>query len=103
MKTNHTPGQWHQSHREIPNNEDGMYATQIYTADGETIATISWYPKPEVNGLIETYRGANARLIVCAPEMLSAMIEFCERVEKGEVRSTKTYNKFKEIITKATL
>ena len=25
-----TQGKWHQSHRPIPNDEDGMYATQIY-------------------------------------------------------------------------
>lgn len=44
---------------------------------------------------------ANARLISVAPELLEAMIEFVERVDKGEVRSTKTYNKFKELIRKA--
>jgi hypothetical protein len=43
---------------------------------------------------------ANALLIAAAPEMYEAMNEFCERVEKGEVRSTKTYNKFKEILKK---
>lgn len=45
---------------------------------------------------------ANAKLIASAPEILAAMIEFVERVDKGEVRSTKTYNKFKELINKAT-
>jgi hypothetical protein len=45
---------------------------------------------------------ANANLIAMAPELLEAMIEFVERVDKGEVRSTKTYNKFKELIAKAT-
>lgn len=45
---------------------------------------------------------ANATLIAAAPEMLEAMQEFVDRVDKGEVRSTKTYSKFKSIITKAT-
>jgi hypothetical protein len=33
-------------------------------------------------------------------ELIDAMNWFCERVEKGEVRSTKTYNRFKELISK---
>lgn len=45
---------------------------------------------------------ANAKLISCAPELLQALQWFCERVDKGEVRSTKTYNKFKQLIEKAT-
>lgn len=34
-------------------------------------------------------------------EALSMMKEFCRRVEAGEVRSHKTYNKFKIFIAKA--
>lgn len=41
---------------------------------------------------------ANAKLIVQSPVMLEAMQEFVNRVDIGEVRSTYTYNKFKEII-----
>ena len=41
---------------------------------------------------------ANAKLITNAPKLLEAMVEFCERVDKGEVRSTKTYNKIKNLI-----
>lgn len=36
--------------------------------------------------------------MIKAPEMLNALIEFCERVEKGEVPSVKTYQKFKQLI-----
>lgn len=42
---------------------------------------------------------ANAKLISNAPKLLEALIEFCERVDKGEVRSTKTYAKFKSLIS----
>lgn len=45
---------------------------------------------------------ANAQLIAHAPEMLEAMQEFCDRVERGEVRSKKTYALFKDLLTRAT-
>lgn len=58
---------------------------------------------PIVEFLNATYEHkANAALIAAAPEMLEAMQEFVDRVEKGEVRSVKTYAKFKSIIAKAT-
>lgn len=44
---------------------------------------------------------ANADLIAAAPEMYEAMQEFVNRVDRGEVRSTATYNKFKTILAKA--
>lgn len=44
---------------------------------------------------------ANAHLIAAAPEMYEAMQEFVDRVECGEVRSVKTYSKFKAILAKA--
>lgn len=45
---------------------------------------------------------ANAQLFCTAPKMLEAMQLFCDRVDKGEVRSIKTYNQFKELIKEAT-
>lgn len=66
MELKITPNKWYQSHREIPNDEDGMYSTQVYTGDGEIIATVSWYPKPKVNGVTGTYREDNAILIADA-------------------------------------
>ena len=76
-----TQGKWCQSHRPIPNDEDGMYATQIYTEDGETIATLHWYPKPKENIIVDgksmistgTYRDGNARLMVESPEMYNLL------------------------------
>ena len=82
MKKEYTPNEWIYSHREIPNDEDGMYATQIHTEDGETIASVSWYPKPKVEGMHDgknvliqgTYRDKNAQLISASPNMLEALM-----------------------------
>jgi hypothetical protein len=43
-----------------------MYSTEVYCADGETIARIAWYPHPvdTATGSIGTYREANATRIV---------------------------------------
>lgn len=46
--------------------------------------------------------GKCALLISKAPDMLEAMIEFCQRVDKGEIKSTYTYHKFKKLIAEAT-
>lgn len=81
MKKQFTPGEWKQSHREIPNDEDGMYATQVHTEDGETIATLSWYPMPKKSAVYKgkkvivsgTYRDGNAQLISAAPDLLRAL------------------------------
>ena len=40
-----------------------MWRTEVFSGDGEVIATLSWYPKPTNYGWIGTYREANARLI----------------------------------------
>lgn len=68
----HTPGPWSQSHRR---RHDGMYSTEVYCADGYTIASCAWYPRPvdPATGTIGTYREANARLIAAAPDLLEAL------------------------------
>lgn len=43
---------------------------------------------------------ANGWIMALGPVMYNAIKEFCDRVEKGEVRSTHTYKKFKEIINR---
>lgn len=40
----------------------------------------------------------HARLAAQAPAMADAMNRFCDRVEKGEVRSKRTYAEFCEIL-----
>ena len=70
MKTKHTPGEWYQSHRK---QNDGMYSTQVYDKEGETICTLEWYPVDEGNGVTSTAREANAKLIAAAPDLLEAL------------------------------
>ena len=81
-----TPGEWKQSHRQIPNDVDGMYSTQVYTEDGETIASLAWHAKPAVteNGIkkIGSYREANAKLISAAPELLKALVFLKQEYEQ---------------------
>jgi hypothetical protein len=93
MTNEFTPGEWKQSHRKIPNNKKEMYATQIHTEDGETIATLSWYPKPQEKGIHEgkpilitgTYRDANAKLIASAPKLFEALTEVAELLDETEM------------------
>ena len=66
----HTPGPWGCGHRK---QSDGMWCTEVFCGQGETIAAVAWYPKPEIGGVTATYREANARLIASAPELLSAL------------------------------
>lgn len=107
MKKEFTPGEWKQSHRQIPNDPDGMYSTQVYTEDGETIASLAWYPKPPVSQIIDgesrivtgSYREANAKLIVVAPELLEFAIEMAERYQN----SPWIYEQANALIKKATL
>lgn len=49
---------------------------------------------PRVQGLLE----ANTALVLKNREIRAAMREFCDRVDKGEVRSKRTYAKFKELL-----
>jgi hypothetical protein len=74
----HTPGPWLQSHREKP---DGMWATEVYDAAGETIATMAWYPVKTERGSFVTARESNARLIAAAPELLEALEESAEELQ----------------------
>ena len=105
MKNKHTPAPWSQSHRIC--DDEGNYSTQVYCKEGNTIATIHWYPKPKKkignHVITETYREANAILIASAPELLEALNELYLRciylqgnlIEKALLRAS-------DIIKKAT-
>ena len=74
-----TPLPWAQSHREYydPFFNGNMYSTQVYCLDGQTIATLSWYPDYRADGSVGTHREANAQYIVTAcnafPDLLKAL------------------------------
>ncbi len=53
------------------------------------------------SGVADDVMQANARLIAAAPEMAEAMMIFVQRVERGEVKSKKTYAQFMEILKQA--
>ena len=65
----HTPGPWLAEHRE---GDDGMYRTEVFSEEHGNIATCDWTPKHCGNGVTETYREDNARLIAAAPDLLTA-------------------------------
>lgn len=107
MSTKHTPGPWQVKHSEskaawnvVGTKLGGKYKIArcpyvIHTPVDKNNLDLLSHESEEAK--------ANAKLIAAAPEMLEAMQEFIDRVDKGEVRSTRTYNKFKEIINKATI
>ncbi|MGL4755845.1 MAG: hypothetical protein ACRCXB_26105 [Aeromonadaceae bacterium] len=60
MTQKHTPEPWATDYRERP---DGMFAQEVFDANGETIATLAWFPVDSGVGTT-TNREANARRIV---------------------------------------
>lgn len=75
--------------------KNNCFMAQVFNDKGKSIAEIESTDNPEE-------ATANAKLFSKAPEMLLEMEKFCNRVEKGEVRSVNTYNKFKKLIKEAT-
>lgn len=65
-----TPGPWEREHRK---GADGLYRTEVFSKQYGGIATCDWTPKHCGNGVTETCRRANARLIAAAPEMHEAI------------------------------
>lgn len=98
-----TKGKWMQSHRKRPDSKKGYYSTQVYTGDGETIATIHWYPKPIENNVIGTYRDANALLISKAPEMLEMLENINEYLlADGSLKAHSYQQEVEQLIKQAT-
>jgi hypothetical protein len=50
-----------------------MFSTEVFCANGHTIASLAWYPMPMVDGVTKTYREGNARLMAAAPDLLEAV------------------------------
>ena len=70
----YTPGPWNFAHRR---RYDGMYDTEIFDSEGNTVATAAWYALPKTHeGMTSTNRMENARLIAAAPDLLEALKSF---------------------------
>jgi len=78
----HTKLPWSYEHRKKKN---GMYSTEVFCNEGQTIATLAWYSIPTDNGFT-TNREANAAFIVkacnCHDELLKAAKEALSIIEK---------------------
>lgn len=70
----HTPLPWFQSHRQTG---PESWCTEVYDVEGDTIATLAWYPVQTAQG-ITTSRGANAAFIVLACNLHHEMKEALE-------------------------
>lgn len=70
-----TKGPWEVSHRQ---GADGMYRTEVFSAAHGGIATCDWTVKNCGNGVIGTYREANAHLIAAAPCMYDELRHMTE-------------------------
>jgi hypothetical protein len=78
----HTPGPWSFAHRAV---DSGMARTQVFCANGETIASFAWYPMPTTpDGVTGSYRDGNARLCAAAPDLLAALQNLVGDWSEGE-------------------
>jgi hypothetical protein len=86
----HTKGEWF---FEEKINSEGNISINMFSAKGGLLTKL-------IDDDSKTFDEikANAILMKNAPKMLEAIIEFCKRVDNGEVRSKKTYSKFKKLI-----
>lgn len=72
----------------------------LFANEGET--TICGFHQSQDDGInlpIEEVQ-ANARLIESSKDLLDICIDFVEKVERGEAKSVRTYNRMKEVIAK---
>lgn len=101
MSTPYTPGPWKTEYRK---GADAMYRTEIFSEQHGGIATCAWTPNHCGNGVTETYREANARLIAAAPELLEALIAIttvrCDGMDPTPINEA--YEKADAAIAKAT-
>jgi len=74
-----TPGPWEAEHRKGAN---GMYRTEVFSKQHKVIAICAWTPKYCGNGVVKTYREANAEFITLAREALPYWINRAVELER---------------------
>ncbi len=77
----HVKEPWKTAYRINPRTQ--MYAQEIFDENGETIATLSWYPVKKNDHMTATNREANARRIVACVNRCSGIST--EDLEDGNV------------------
>lgn len=98
-KAKHTKGNWSVSAHSKTNENGAEYLTIDCFENGSGVEGLAVVYEG-VHGDPRAEMEANAHLIAASPTMYEAIQEFCDRVERGEVRSKRTYTKFKELIKK---
>jgi hypothetical protein len=93
-ETKFTPGPWKWT--DSYKSDDGRDTWSLLGNEGYGILSCDGEGNSPQN-----VNNADAHLIAAAPDMYEAMQEFCDRVDRGEVRSKYTYGKFKEVLRKA--
>ena len=81
-----------------------MYRTEVFSQQHGVIGTCDWTPKHDGNGVTETYREHNARLIAAAPELLEALQAMTTEFDSGDVNDGEwvAIQKARAAIAKAT-
>lgn len=100
----HTPGKWFAAnHREVRTDADTEMVSQKYKMPMR-VCHVDYRMKQGADGE-EIYdydeQSANAILIAAAPELLEACKAFVAKVDRGEARSSESYQQMKSAIEKA--
>ena len=99
MKTKHTKGNW----ITVANGSYIVVKTENwFDSDRHLYVSVMLYDDRNNDLHFSEENKANADVIAAAPEMLEAMQLFVDLVERGEIRSKKTYASFQEMIKKDT-
>jgi len=102
--TKFTKGEWSQSHRK---QLDGMYITQVYDDNGESICDLSWHAVHEDGGVTSTDREANAHLIAASPDMYAMIEDLYQMLDKlnegfnADCKATELSDKAELLLKKA--
>jgi len=64
---------------------NGMYSTQVFDADGQTICHLAWHTRTNSEGRACTDREENARFIAAAPDLAEVAIWADRNADNQEI------------------